>query len=134
MKLFRYILVCAFLFSFLDWKVIQFTRLQNRDWLDWMHAHEQEYGAITRAAELVLCTPALALKPIFLESMKRVEASQEEQDAITHAPLPDSQGFYHLPRRGESWTFVPWLAWFLYWLVPSVIWWMGARRFFRWQA
>ncbi len=128
MRLLRYVLVCAFLFSFLDWKVIAFTRLANRDWLEWMHAHEQEYATVTNIIEFIVCAPALALKPIFTESMKRVEASQEEQDAITHAPGPDALGFYHLPKRGESWTFVPWLAWVLYWLPISLIWFRFARQ------
>jgi hypothetical protein len=127
MKLFVYIIVCAFLFALLDWKVIQFTRLANREWLDWMHTHERQYAAITRTTEYILCAPALALKPLFYIAAVSSEASQENQDSILHAPKPNLSGFYHLPRRGESWTFVNWIWWFLYWIPISVLWWMGIQ-------
>lgn len=128
MKLGIYILVCAYLFALLDWKVIHYTRVADREWLDWMHAHETTYAAVTRTAEVLLCTPGYALKPLFAHAMMRVEASKEEQEAVTHAPYPTWAGFHHLPVRGESWTFVPWLYWFLYWLAPSVVWLLIVRR------
>lgn len=135
-QLIAYVIIMGYLFALLDWKIIAFTRLENRDWLEWMHAHEREYATITGVTELIVCAPALALKPIFTESMKRVEVSQEEQSAISHQPSGEPSislsGFYHLPKRGESWTFVPWLAWLAYWLPPSLIWLGLARRFFRW--
>lgn len=121
-KILLYILICSYLFGLLDWSVIHSTRWANRDWLDWMHKHERTYAVLTTGAEAILCTPCLALKPLFVEAIKRSRASQEEQDAITHAPLPNWSGFYHLVRREESWTFVPWSAWFLNWLVPSILW------------
>jgi hypothetical protein len=128
-KLLAYVLVMTYLFSFLDWKVIHFTRWVDRGWLDWMHANEQTYAITTQAVEMFLCAPALALKPVFMEAMKRVEASQEEQNAVTHAPRPTWAGFYHLPVRGESWTFVNWVWWFIYWLPISLIWYLlFARR------
>lgn len=129
MKMLKYIVICAWLFALLDWKVIELTRFQNREWLDWMHAHEREYAAITRTAELILCTPAMALKPLFSEAMLNVEASKEAQDAVVHAPKMSLQGFYHLPVRGQSWTFVSWTSWFSYWAAPSLIWWMMARKY-----
>jgi hypothetical protein len=131
MKLIRYILVCGFLFALLDWKVVHYTRIANRDWLDWMHAHEREYATITRTAEYILCAPALALKPIFYTSALAVEASQEEQEAVTHAPKPTWTGFYQLPVRGESWTYVSWFWWFMYWAPISLIWLAIRRRIFR---
>lgn len=128
MKLFVYILVCAFLFSLLDWKVVHYTRIANRERLEWMHTHERAYGFVTKTVELVLCAPAFALKPLFYMAILSSEASQEEQDAVLHAPKPTLIGFHHLPVRGESWTFVPWVYWFLYWLAPSVVWFVIARR------
>jgi hypothetical protein len=128
MKLLIYITVCAFLFALLDWKVVHYTRIANRDWLEWMHAHERQYAAVTRTVEFILCAPALALKPLFYIAAVSSEASQEEQDSILHAPKPTWRGFYHLPRRGESWTFVPWIWWALYWLPVSVGWyWIVVR-------
>lgn len=122
MKILLYVLLASFLFSLLDWKVIQFTRLNNREWLDWMHAHEQQYAAVTRTAETILCTPAMALKPIFYYAIMRAETNKEQRDAITHAPPPTWAGFYHLPVRGQPWKFVSWFAWFGYWLAPSFVW------------
>ena len=122
MKLLRYILVCGFLFALLDWKVVQYTRIANRDWLEWMHAHEVEYANVTRSVEFAFCAPALALKPIFYNAAMSSEASQQEQDAVTHAPKPTLSGFYHLPVRGQDWTFVSWFWWFSYWIPISLIW------------
>lgn len=128
MKLVLYIVICAWLFAFLDWQSIHLTRWQSRELLDWAHAHEQQYATVTRAAELIICTPAMSLKPIFQDIMMQVEASREEQEAITHAPTANTQGFYHLPKRGESWTFVSWASWFTYWIPPSILWWMITKR------
>ena len=127
-KLVLYLLVMTWLFSLLDWKVIQTTRLNRPEWTDWMHAHERQYAFVTRGLELALCAPCLAFKPILSDALMRVEASREQQAAITHAPRPDWLGFYHLVKRGDSWTFVSWLSWFLYWLPVSVVWWLLWRR------
>lgn len=119
-----YILLCAWLLSLLDWKVVQFTRLKNREWLDWMHEHERTYALVTRSIGYVICTPAMALKPIFYDVLMSVEAAEEEQRWITHAPRPSWRGFYHLTDRRYSWTFVSWLHWFAYWLPLSLLWWL----------
>jgi hypothetical protein len=121
-KLAVYILLCGWLFALLDWKVIQYTRLKNREWLDWIHAHEKTYALVTRTVEHVICTPAMALKPIFHDVLMSVEAAKEEQESITHATRPSWKGFYHLTDRRYSWTFVSWLHWLLYWLPLSILW------------
>lgn len=128
MKLLLYVVVCAWLFALLDWKVIELTRLEDRDLLDWMHNHEREYALVTGTAEIILCTPALPLKPLFSEALMSVEASTEGQRAVTHAPRLNTSGFYHLPVRGQSWTFVSWMAWITYWTPPSLLWWMILKR------
>jgi hypothetical protein len=72
--------------------------------------------------ELILCTPALPLKPLFYEALMDVEASSQEQAAIRHAPKLNGYGFWALIKRGEPWTFITWGDWFRYWLVPSLLW------------
>ena len=131
MKLFLYVLILSFLFGVLDWQSVHLTRWAYPDWLEWMHGHEKQYALITRPIEFVLCTPCMALKPIFYDAAMNVGASQEEQDAVTHAPRLDWNGFYHLVDRRTSWTFVPWFWWFVYWLPPSLLWWRVARRWAR---
>jgi len=131
MKRAWFILVLSFLFGFLDWQSVHQTRWLHPEWKDWMHAHEKQYAFITRPVEFVVCTPCMALKPIFYNAAMSTQAPQEEQDAITHAPKMDRSGFYHLVDRRYSWTFVPWFWWFAYWLPLSAIWWMMTRRFFR---
>lgn len=126
-RLSAYIIICSFLFSYLDWRVVHFTRLADRRWLEWMHAHERQYALATRTVEMILCAPAVGLKPLFYIASVSSEASQEEQNSILHAPKPDWKGFYHLPKRGESWTFVGWIWWFLYWLPISLVWYVAAR-------
>lgn len=129
-RLFLYILICSYLFALLDWQTVHITRWTNREWLEWMHAHEKHYVMIVRPIEYILCTPAMAFKPIFFEGFKRAKASQEEQDAITHHPPMDIRGFYQLHSRSTSWTFTPWWAWFLYWTIPSYLWWKFISRHF----
>jgi len=130
MKLLSYVLLLSWLFALLDWKTVHVTRWTHPEWKDWMHANERRYANVTSIIEPVLCMPCMALKPIFYAALMGVEASQEEQDAITHAPEPTRFGFYHLVDRQTSHTFVSWLAWFGYWLVPSLIWWRFSKRFF----
>lgn len=129
-KLFGYILITSWLLSSLDWQTVHQTRWVNRDRLEWMHAHERTYAVVSHVAGLILCTPCLALKPLFYTAIERVEASQEEQDSIQHAPLPDRHGFYILHDRRTSWTFVAWTDWFFYWLVPSMVWLLAVRKVF----
>jgi hypothetical protein len=129
MKMIRYVTICAFLFAYLDWRVVHYTRIADRAWLEWMHAHEQQYALVTRTVEFVLCAPALALKPIFYHAALSAEASQEEQESILHADKPNAKGFYHLPVRGQSWTFAGWVWWFLYWTPISWMWWLVVKRF-----
>lgn len=130
MKLFTYILVMAYLFALLDWKVIQATRFTHPELKDWMHAHERTYANILRPLQWVLCTPAVALQPIFHDAFIRVEATGEQQQAISHAPRMGWNGFYKPVLRGQSYVFVSWFSWFVYYLVPSVVWWLLVRRFF----
>lgn len=122
--LFLYIVIMTWLFAFLDWKIVRFTRLQHPALVEWMHTHELHYARITRSAELILCAPCLPLKPIFGEALLRVETSQEEQTAIVHAPFWNKDGFYHLAKRGDSWTFVSWRDWFVYWFPVTLVWWL----------
>lgn len=128
MKMALYILVCAWLFALLDWKVVQYTRLQHPEWTDWMHGREKVYALVTRTIEHAICTPAMALKPIFYDALMAVEAAREQQEWITHAPRPSWRGFYQLTDRRYSWTYVSWWHWFLYWLPRSVIWFWAIRR------
>lgn len=128
-RLLFYVFVFSWLFGYLDWMSIKLTRLVHPEWVGWMHAHESTYTMI-RIPELVVCAPCLAALPLWQTVFKHTEASDEQQSWITHAPEPDSHGFYHLVKRGESWTFVSWATWFLYWLPPSLVWYVfGWRRY-----
>lgn len=127
-KFLVYFLVVSWLLAFVDWQSVHLTRWVHRDWLDWMHQHEKTYALLTRTGGLIACTPCMAFKPLFYFSMQYSQASQEERDAITHAPAPSWTGFYVLLERGTSWTFVPWIAWFVFWTGPSAIWFLIVRR------
>ena len=120
--LFRFILFCAWAFAMLDWRVIQTTRFIHRDWMDWTHNHEHQYAGVVFTAEVILCTPAYALKPIFAEAVKNVEATPEQKASITHSPPPNWLGFWQPYERGKPYRFISWGSWFTYWLVPCIIW------------
>ena len=126
-----YILLCSWAFAFLDWKVIQLTRFTRPEWKEWMHAHERAYAGVLYPLEWVLCAPALAFKPLFLDALIHVEATDSQQAAITHAPPLDWRGLYRPIVRGEPYVFISWDSWFLYHLGPSLIWWWIMKRFFK---
>lgn len=130
MKMLGYILLMSFLFSLLDWKVIQLTRISKPEWKEWMHSHEQQYALVVHTSEYLLCAPAMALKPLTYYGIVASQASKEQQETILHAPYPTLQGFYTLPVRGDSWTFVPWVWWIIYWL-PQVLGWLYAFELIR---
>lgn len=132
-KLLMYVVVCGWLFALLDWKVIELTRFYLPELKNWMHSNEHIYALVTRTIEMILCTPAVALKPVFQEVLMAVEAAKEQQDAIIHAPRMNWQGFYQLTDRNYSWTFVPWIAWIVYWIPPSLIWWLVVQKILRRQ-
>ena len=122
MKILRYILLITYLLAGLDWQVVHLTRWTHPEYKDWMHAHEIQYAFITRTIGAIACTPCMALKPIAYQMFMDVQASQAEQDNILHAPKPTVYGFYQLIKRGEPWTFTPWVAWFLYWIPFTLLW------------
>lgn len=129
-RLLLFVLIGSWLFSFLDWKIIQFTRLGRPGLVEWMHDHEKQYAAVTRGLELVLCAPCLAFKPVFDDALLGVETSKEQQNVIVHAPRLSRDGFYHLVKRGDSWTFVSWREWFFYWTPIVLVWWLMVRDLF----
>lgn len=130
-KILLFVLLGSYLLALVNWQSVKYTRLTHPELTDWAHSHETHYAAAVNVFRYVVCPPCSMAEPIFFTAMKKVEASKEQQEWITHAPEPDWNGFYHLPFRGHSWTFVPWWAWFLYWTPWSLVWWLVVRRFIR---
>lgn len=126
--IFLWVLLCSVLFAGLDWKIIQATRFTHPEWKEWMHTHERAYSNVVVPMEYWLCTPALALKPIFTQVWISVQASEAQQKAIGHAPPPNVYGFWHPVVRGEPYVFVPWSAWLLWWLAPCAVWFYMAKK------
>lgn len=131
MKILFYILLAGFLFALLDWKIIELTRIAHPEWTAWMHSHERLYADTVFTAEYLLCAPAMAIKPVFYYAIVASQASNQQQEWVIHAPFPTLQGFYHLPVRGQDWTFVPWFWWITYWIPQIAIWIYFARRIIR---
>jgi len=123
-----YIVFMAWLFAMLDWQVIYITRFQHPEWKEWMHAHEKQYALVTGPLEYLISMPSVPLKPIFAHAIKIASTSDEQRKAITHSPDPTWKGFYRPVIRGQPYVFVPWFAWFLKWLGPSLMWLMVVRR------
>jgi hypothetical protein len=121
MRTLLYILLASIVFSLIDWETVHLTRWVFPSTTAWMHAHEGQYALIQEVSEFLLCAPAIPLKPLFYALWMRT-ASQPEQQAITHAPAMNWRGFYRLTVRGGPWQFVSWGAWFLPWIVPSLLW------------
>lgn len=122
MKFVLFVLLCAVLFSALDVGVVYYTRFVNRGLLDWMHNHERQYLYLTVPAELLICTPALALKPIVGHWLMVWITTQQQQESITHAPPPSLAGFYTVQDRADGYFFVPWSIWGLWWFLWSLAW------------
>ena len=121
----------AFLFSLLDWKIIKLTRFEHPEWKDWMHTHEKTYASIKRPLEIILCTPCLMVKPLFDEALKKIDTTEAEEEAITHAPPMSWYGFYRPVKRGEPYKFTSWVFWFVYWLAPSLLWYQAVKFLWR---
>jgi hypothetical protein len=130
-KLLLFVLVGSYALAYMNWKSVQYTRLTHPELKEWAHAHETTYAAAINVFRYAVCPPCSILEPVLFATFKRVEASKEQQESITHAPDPDWKGFYHLTRRGDSWTFVPWSAWVLYWVPLSAVWLRMIRRFWK---
>jgi hypothetical protein len=120
-KTIAYILLAALVFSLIDWETVHLTRWVFPSTTTWIHAHERQYALVQEVSEAVLCLPAIPLKPVFYALWMRT-ASQPEQQAITHAPSMNWGGFYRLQVRGQPWQFISWPAWFLPWVLPSLLW------------
>lgn len=132
MRLVVFVLLCAILFSALDFGVVYYTRFANRDLLDWMHEHEKGYALITRSVEALICTPALALKPIVNHWLNEWILTEDQQNSITHAPPPSLAGFWLMRDRAEGYYFMPWRLWGFWWLLWSLAWYFLVARAFLW--
>lgn len=129
MKLASYILVCAFVFAWIDWRVIYLTRFTHPEWKEWMHSKEWLYSLVVRPVEYILCTPALAIKEHFYLALISLEATTDEEKAITHFDysgnplLPDGANFWRIVRtREDGWKKISFAAHYLLWIPKCLIW------------
>ena len=129
-----FILICGFLFAYLDYSIIYLTRFAKPEWKDWMHAHEKQYSLIVRPLEYIICTPALAIKEHFYLGLVSTQMTVEEQNSIIHFPysgnplLPDGANFWQIHNRESGWQKVSFAAWYLIWLPKCIVWFLVARK------
>jgi hypothetical protein len=128
-KIILYVTLMSLLYAQLDFTVIKLTRVDQPQLASKMHNMEFTYSIIVYTAEVILCAPAMIFKPLLFHSLIRVEASEEEQKQIQHAPPATLRGFYQLPNRSHSWTLVPWLWHIIYWIPWSIVWFFGLYEF-----
>ena len=122
MKLLRFIFISGFLFSLLDVLVIKATRFDFPTLMPYMHQAEPYYQAIILPIELFYCAPAVMIKPVMTSVLYDVLLSKEQQQTVRHGHSISAGGFYHLPVRSDSWTFVGWPSWLLYFTPINLIW------------
>jgi len=117
-----FVLLCVVLFSALDVGVVYYTRFVNRGLLDWMHDHEKPYAAVTVSAEVLICTPALAFKPVVSYWLTKWILTDAEEKTVLHAPPPSWAGFWLMLDRADGYFFIPWRLWASVWLLLSLAW------------
>lgn len=131
-RVFVYIVLMTALFAYLDWWPIHRAWWSNGQWP--LLVDFSTWARVRAWAGTLLCPPCAALAENFYYALMEVEAGEEEQYDIllSHARysenplLPDvayGARYWWGQGEGRPWRPVSMLAWYLYWLPRTVLWW-----------
>lgn len=131
-RLFVYIVLVTVLFARMDFNpihqsYIQYGKFPNPSVYEWW----PEWSAFRSTVSKVFCPPCAALAEHYYFVFFEIEASTfEQQDLLLkHAPYDGilSPNGFSWGQGGEDnsneWKQVSLLAWYLYWLPYTIIWW-----------
>lgn len=137
-RLLVYIILCTWLLANMDWKPIHYAWWHYGQWPSWAAGSWVNWNRIRFVTAILLCPPCGALAENYYYVLMEIEAGTEEQAGVLpvgwkHNPV-NPHGDWMLrwgQGEGRPWRRVSMLAFYLYWLPYTVIWWLVAGRFFR---
>lgn len=136
-RLFIFTVLVTALFARLDWNPIHHSYLKYNDWphssvgLWWQRWQDFRY-----VVSHVVCPPCAALAEHYYFVFFEIEGSLAERDDLLLKHIPSgyeyegvlSQNGFWWGQGGEDngnqWKRVSLVAWYLYWLPYTVIWWL----------
>ena len=139
-KLFVYIVLMTALLARMDWQPIHEQWWSNGVWPAWALGSFTRWSPVREWTAKILCPPCGALAENYYFVLMEIEAGTDEQNSVLPVhysnPLaPDGFRFWWGQGTGREWRPVSMLAWYLYWLPYTVLWWeLYARDLFsgRW--
>jgi hypothetical protein len=114
----------------MDWLPIHQSWWNNGRWPAWAGQDFREWSEVRRWTALLFCPPCAAFSENYYFALMIVEAGEDEQDALHPMPysgnplLPDGPKFWWNQGEGRDWREVSMVGWYLYWLPPTVLWWV----------
>lgn len=120
----------TWLLASMDFQPIHYAWWHNGQWPTWAGAGFVQWSEFRKWTGLILCPPCAAFAENYYFSLMEVEAGAEEQTAILRAPYsgnpfaPDGPRYWWGQGEGRPWRPVSMAAFYLYWLPPSVLWWV----------
>lgn len=132
-----YVILVTWLLAMMDWAPIHASWWNYGQWPAWAGSSFSQWTAVRHWAGLILCPPCAALAENYYFALFEVEAGQDEQHDLLQAPysgnliLPDGPRFWWGQGPGRPWRPVSMLSWYLYWLPPSVLWWLVVGDVFK---
>jgi hypothetical protein len=125
-----YVILGTWLLAMMDWLPIHQSWWNNGHWPEWAGQNFREWSEVRRWTALYFCPPCAAFSENFYFALMIVEAGEDEQNAVHPMPysgnplLPDGPKFWWSQGQGREWREVSMIGWYLYWLPPSVLWWV----------
>jgi hypothetical protein len=116
-------------FAYMDWYPIHYQWWDNGQWPEWAAGNFQSWSAVRSNLGTYVCPPCAAMAENYYFVYFEVQAGTEEQAALLKAPysgnplLPDGPRFWWGQGPDRESRPVSMLAWYLYWLPNTVLWW-----------
>ena len=117
--------------TYMDWIPIHDAWWHYGRWPAWALGNFTNWSALRTHLGTLVCPPCAAMAENYYFVLMEIEASELEQgDVLTkHSPYsgnplaPDGLRFWWGQGPNEPWRPVSMLAWYLYWLPKTVLWW-----------
>lgn len=132
-----YIILMTWVFAMMDWKPVHYAWWHNGKYPAYAQ-NWQAWSQIRYMATLILCPPCGALAENFYYVLMEIEAGETEQNGVlpvgwTHNPINPHGDWMFRWGQGENrpWREVSMLSFYLYWLPPSMVWWVAVNVILR---
>lgn len=142
-RLFVFVVIVTAIFARLDWSPIHKSYLKYNDW-----PHESvdtwwpKWSAFRFWTSIIVCPPCAALAEHYYFVFFEIEAGLAERNDLLLKHIPEGyeyegvlsqNGFWWGqggPDNGNEWKRVSLIAWYLYWLPYTIVWWVIVQDLF----